>query len=73
MSYTIGSDGYLDFSKCSNDNEKIDQCWEFYRKNLADTCIVAADGKTVRGFTEEPSLISSQEAQTGMIPQWNTI
>ena len=53
MSYTIGSDGYLDFSKCSNDSEKIDQCWEFYRKNLADTCIVAADGKTVRGFTEE--------------------
>ena len=53
MSYTIGSDGYLDFSKCSNDNEKIDQCWEYYRENLADACIVAADGKTVRGFTEE--------------------
>lgn len=53
MSYTIGPDGYLDFSKCSDDNEKINQCWEFYRENLADASVVAADGKTVRGFTEE--------------------
>ncbi len=53
MAYTIGPDGYLDFSKCANDDEKVEQCWEYYRENLADVDIVAADGKTVRGFTEE--------------------
>lgn len=53
MPYTIGPDGYLDFSECSNNDEKIDQCWDYYRECLADANIVAADGKTVRGFTEE--------------------
>lgn len=53
MPYTIGPDGYLDFSRCTNDDEKIDQCWDYYREHLADVDIVAADGKSVRGFTEE--------------------
>lgn len=52
MGYTIGEDGLLDFSSCETDEEKLDQCWDYFVKNLSDVEVVAFDGKLVRGFTE---------------------
>ena len=52
MAYTIGEDGLLDFSGCESDDEKLDQCWDYYLEHLNEPEIVAFDGKTVRGFTE---------------------
>lgn len=52
MAYTIGGDGLLDFSGCESDDEKLDQCWDYYLEHLNEPEIVAFDGKTVRGFTE---------------------
>lgn len=52
MAYKIGEDGLLDFSSCANDEEKLDQCWEYFVENLSDVEVVAFDGKLVRGFTE---------------------
>ena len=52
MSYKIGEDGLLDFSGCANDEEKLDQCWEYFVENLADVEVIAFDGRLVRGFTE---------------------
>lgn len=52
MSYKIGEDGLLDFSDCANDEEKLDQCWEYFVENLSDVEVIAFDGRLVRGFTE---------------------
>lgn len=52
MAYKIGEDGLLDFSGCANDEEKLDQCWEYFVENLSDIEVIAFDGKLVRGFTE---------------------
>lgn len=52
MAYEIGEDGLLDFSGCANDEEKLDQCWEYFIENLSDVEVIAFDGKLVRGFTE---------------------
>lgn len=52
MAYTLGDDGLLDFSGCSNDEEKLDQCWDYFVENLSDVEVIAFDGKLVRGFTE---------------------
>ena len=52
MAYTIGDDGLLDFSGCSNDEEKLDQFLVFFFFNLSDVEVIAFDGKLVRGFTE---------------------
>ena len=52
MAYKIGEDGLLDFSGCANDEEKLDQCWEYFAENLSDAEVIAFDGKLVRGFTE---------------------
>ena len=52
MAYTIGDDGLLDFSDCINDEEKLDQCWDYFVENLSDVEVIAFDGKLVRGFTE---------------------
>lgn len=52
MAYEIGEDGLLDFSGCANDEEKRDQCWEYFIENLSDVEVIAFDGKLVRGFTE---------------------
>jgi hypothetical protein len=52
MAYKIGDDGLLDFSGCANDEEKLDQCWEYFIENLSDVEVIAFDGKLVRGFTE---------------------
>lgn len=52
MAYTIGEDGLLDFSGCANDEEKLDQCWDYFVENLSDVEVFAFDGKLVRGFTE---------------------
>lgn len=52
MSYTIGDDGLLDFSDCKDDEEKLNQCWEYFVDNLSSVKIVAFDGKPVRGFTK---------------------
>lgn len=51
MAYFIDKEGYLDFSSCVSDEEKIDQCWDYFQNNLADAEITAFDGKRVRGFT----------------------
>ncbi len=52
MAYEIGEDGLLDFSGCANDEEKLDQCCEYFIENLSDVEVIAFDGKLVRGFTE---------------------
>ena len=52
MGYTIGEDGLLDFSSCETDEEKLDQCWDYFVENLSDVEVVAFDGKLVGGFTE---------------------
>lgn len=52
MGYKIGADGLLDFSDCENDEEKLDQCWDYFVENLSDAEVIAFDGKLVRGFTE---------------------
>lgn len=52
MAYTIGADGLLDFSNCMSNEEKLDQCWDYFVENLGDAKIIAFDGKLVRGFTE---------------------
>ena len=52
MAYKIGEDGLLDFSDCANDEEKLDQCWEYFVENLSEVEVIAFDGKLVRGFTE---------------------
>lgn len=53
MPYTIGDDGLLDFSECSDDVEKDQQAWDYFCENLSDAEVVAWDGKLVRGFTEK--------------------
>ena len=52
MAYKLGKDGLLDFSGCETVDEKIEECWDYYQKNLGQPEIVAYDGKLVRGFTE---------------------
>lgn len=51
MSYQIGGDGLLDFSLCASDEEKMNQCWEYFLEHLSNTRVVAFDGCLVRGFT----------------------
>ncbi len=51
MAYKIDEDSLLDFSSCANDEEKLDQCWEYFIENLSDVKVIALDGKLVRGFT----------------------
>ena len=36
MAYTIGGDGLLDFSGCESDEEKLDQCWDYFCEQLND-------------------------------------
>lgn len=52
MSYKIGEDGLLDFSSCRDNEEKLDQCWDYFLNNLSNVEVHAFDGKLVRGFTE---------------------
>lgn len=52
MAYKIVEDGLLDFTGCETDEEKLDQCWDYFVENLSDAEVVAFDGKLVRGFTE---------------------
>lgn len=52
MAYTIGEDGLLNFSGCQSDDEKLDQCWDYFVENLSNEEVRAFDGKLVRGFTE---------------------
>ena len=47
MGYKIGADGLLDLSDCENDDEKLDQCWDYFVENLSDAEVIAFDGKLV--------------------------
>lgn len=68
MSYTIGEDGLLDFSGCKNDEEKMNQAWDYFCENLSDVEVVAFDGKLVRGFTE----VSFSHIISGSSNKWDT-
>ena len=36
MAYTTSGDGLLDFSGCESDEEKLDQCWDYFCEQLGD-------------------------------------
>jgi len=68
MAYTIGDDGLLDFSGCESDEEKLDQCWDYYYEQLNQAKITAWDGKLVRGFNEW----AFDHITTGSTNKWDT-
>lgn len=68
MAHTTGGDGLPGFSGCESDEEKLDQCWDYFCEQLGDIEVRAFDGKLVRGFTE----VSFEHIVSGSSNKWNT-
>lgn len=68
MAHTTGGDGLPGFSGYESDEEKLDQCWDYFCEQLGDIEVRAFDGKLVRGFTE----VSFEHIVSGSSNKWDT-